>query len=100
MSTFAAADTFVAPTVCHDDPSDDTNAVTVDPARASFSQAGGDCREPVMYLVAVPVDARDVNSMSPVGRTSRITFAAFEAADSRIITPAFANMFVLERVTS
>src|SRR5580765_2398180 len=35
-----------------------------------------------------------MNSMAPLGRTSRITWAEFAAVDARNITPALANGFV------
>ena len=47
-----------------------------------------------------PVLLRVMNSTSPVGRTSRITCAAFAAVDSRIITPAFAYGCVFARLTT
>ena len=44
-------------------------------------------------MVAPAVD-RVMNSMPPLGRTSRITWAAFAVSASRSMTPAFAYWFV------
>src|SRR5438045_5400401 len=92
-----ASEAVVLPTTCHTDPSAEMDAVNVDPERESFSQVGSDRCAPPIHRVADPVVVRDMNSMSPVGRMSRMTFAAFAAADSRTITPAFAYGFVFAR---
>src|SRR5262249_59761315 len=76
------------------DPSADIHAVTVDPARTSLSQVGGACTAPLIQFVAAPVAGRVMNSTSLLGRRSRIACAAFAASDSRIMIPAFANVFV------
>src|SRR5262252_936346 len=47
-----------------------------------------------MNVVEPPVAVRVMNSTSPVGRTSRMTWAEPGSSESRIITPAFANVFV------
>src|SRR5437764_14792034 len=51
-----------------------------------------------MNVVSAPVAGLDMNSRSPVGRTSRITCADDGSSESRSITPTFANGFVFRRL--
>ena len=73
------------------------HSVTVDALRSSFSHAPPVTVAPPRKLVAPPVDERVMNSIPPVGRTSRITCAEPAAVVPRSITPAFANALVLAR---
>src|SRR5262249_43961213 len=84
----------VLPTVVHVLPSADTAPVTVLPLRVRRIHAGGVLNAVARNVVSAPALDRIMNSRSPVGRTSRMTWAALAAVDSRIITPAFANVFV------
>src|SRR5438876_1175893 len=99
ISAFAAVSVDV-PTVCHVTPSLDTDPVTLGPLRTNFTHVGADCGALANQVVAAPVPLRVMNSTPPVGRTSSTTCAAFAAADSRIITPAFANGCVFARLTN
>src|SRR5262249_40407563 len=83
------------PTVVHEEPSPDTDPVTVLPLRESRSHAGTGRVAPARYVVSPPIDERVMNSMLPSGRKSRMTCAAFAAVDCRSMTPAFANVLVI-----
>ena len=76
----AASATFVLPTTLHAAPFGDTSPVNVVPLRVSLNQTGVGWTVPARKLVVAPVDARDMNSIDPFGRTSNITCA--EPADS------------------
>src|SRR5579871_5336028 len=84
----------VDPTCDHVTPSADVDAITVEPLRVSCNQTGAACEAPASQLVAPPVVERVMNSMSPVGRTSRMTCAEFAAVVARSMMPALANVFV------
>src|SRR5512140_163307 len=68
--------TEVLPIGDHVDPSDETAASTCCPVRVSRSHTGAGADRPAMNVVLAPWLVRAMNSISPVGRTSRITFAA------------------------
>ena len=84
----------VVPSAVHVEPFAETDALTIVPLRESFSHAGGACDPYVISVVAAPVDDRVMNSIVPLGVTSRITWAAVAESDSRIMTPAFAHACV------
>src|SRR5437899_1387257 len=84
----------VVPSAVHVEPFAETEALTVVPLLESFSHAGGACDPYVISVVAAPVDDRVMNSIVPLGVTSRITWADVAETDSRIMTPAFAHACV------
>ena len=84
----------VEPTCVHAEPSVETDPVTVDPLIDSFNHTGAACTAPESQLVLPPSAERVMNSMSPVGRRSRMTCCEFAATDPRSMIPAFANEFV------
>src|SRR6184192_3807329 len=95
--TLPPTDSVAFPTVVQFWPSAETAPVIVDPTRVNLSQAGEGCIMLAIQIVGTPVFDRAMNSISPVGRRSRMTCGASAAADPRIITPAFAYVFVLVR---
>src|SRR3954466_15535474 len=71
----------VLPTAAQDWPSFDTDAVTVDPVRTSRSHTGVACMVPPRYVVVPASAPRVMNSISPLGRRSRMTSAASAASE-------------------
>src|SRR5579862_1606391 len=84
----------VLPTVVHVEPSADTKPVTVEPERTSLSHTGAVSVAPASQDVWPPLADRVMNSMLPLGSTSRITCADPAVRSPRNITPAFALVFV------
>ncbi len=84
----------VLPTVVHVEPSADMKPVTVVPERTSLSQTGAARVAPASHDVCPPLVDRVMNSMLPLGSTSRITCADPAVRSPRNITPAFALAFV------
>src|SRR5580765_4216395 len=86
--------TVVIPTTCQLWPSDETNPVNWSPERLSFSQTGNDAAEPATNIIDAPSVGRAMNSITPFGRTSRMT-AALDGLSKvpASTTPAFANVF-------
>src|SRR5262249_662912 len=62
--------------------------------------AGAGCPAPVSQVVAAPALGRVMNSTSPVGRRSRMTWTASAAVDVRIMMPALANVLVFCRLAT
>src|SRR4051812_42287723 len=89
MKTMFGIALLVVPTVDQFDPLGETSAVSVDPLRASFSQTGNDTVALAIVDVMPPVASRCMNSIRPLGSTSRMTSREPAASDSRYMTPAF-----------
>ena len=84
----------VEPTGFHVLPSAETEALTVEPVRTSFNHTGAASAALASQLVLPPLVDRVMNSMSPVGRTSRMTCCELDATEARSMIPALANEFV------
>ena len=81
----------VLPTVVHDTPSAEACPLTSEPLRTTFNHVGTGCHPYAIKVVVAALAARDMNSIVPLGVTSRTMLAESIASDCRIMMPAFAH---------
>src|SRR5215510_16526460 len=90
----------VDPTVVHDTPSEDMRPTTLPADSDSRSQTGSVAVAPAINVVSPPDALLVMNSMPPSGLTSRITCGDEASSPCRTMTPAFANGWPAEKLST